>query len=94
MREITYREAIREAVIEEMDRDDFILFSESNTRFIVEVPKKGAKKFEDAMKDSALGLIGQISKKTSLKIKGLGGKEVIDADIQNLKEAWQRPLRW
>lgn len=74
-------------------RDDFILFSESNTRFIVEVEKKKKKEFENSLEGIPLGLIGCISEDKFLKIYGLEGKKIIDLDIYTLKEAWQRPLR-
>jgi len=75
-------------------RNDLILFSESNTRFIVEVKKRDKKKFEAVMRGIPIGLIGCISDRKALKIYGLDCKKVVDADINKLKEAWQRPLRW
>ena len=75
-------------------RNGLILFSESNTRFIVEVKKRDKKKFEAVMRGIPIGLIGCILDKKALKIYGLDCKKVMDADINKLKEAWQRPLRW
>jgi len=79
---------------EEIKRDDFILFSESNTRFIVEVPKKYKAKFETALKGIPFGLIGKVEKGKTFSVKGVSGKEIIRANIDELKEAWQKPLRW
>jgi phosphoribosylformylglycinamidine synthase len=76
-------------------RDDVILFSESNSRFMVEVPKKNKAAFEAVIRGSAFGLIGEVRKATTFKVKGLSGKTVIEADIYKLKEAWQKPLsKW
>jgi len=75
-------------------RDDIILFSESNTRFVAEVRKGDKKKFEDLMKGAPLGLIGKVSSKKYLRIYGVRGNKIIDAGIDKLKEAWQKPLRW
>jgi len=75
-------------------RNDFVLFSESNSRFIVEVEKRNQKKFEGLVKGLPFGLIGCVSKEKDFKIWGLDGKVCVDADIATLKEAWQKPLRW
>ncbi|TBR15660.1 phosphoribosylformylglycinamidine synthase subunit PurL [bacterium] len=75
-------------------RNDLIAFSESNSRFIVEVDKKNQKKFEELLKGVNFGLIGCVSKDKSFKIYGLDGKVCINSDVADLKEAWQKPLRW
>jgi len=75
-------------------RNDFILFSESNSRFVVEVSSKNQKQFERLFKDLPIGLIGCISKDKEFRIHGLAGKICIQADIDELKESWQKPLRW
>ena len=75
-------------------RNDFILFSESNSRFIVEVGKKNQKKFEKILKGIHFGLIGCVSSKKEFKVYGLDGKVCIKTGIDKLKEAWQKPLRW
>jgi len=75
-------------------RNDFILFSESNSRFIVEVSKKHQKDFEKLLKGVSFGLIGCVSKDRQFKVYGLDGKICIQADIEQLKEVWKEPLRW
>ena len=78
----------------DVKKDNVILFSESNTRFIVEVRKAHKKAFEDLMKGIPTGLIGEVSGKKDLRIYGVKGKKIIEAGIAELKEAWQKPLRW
>ncbi len=75
-------------------RNDVLLFSESNSRFIVEVEKSKQKEFERALTGVPLGLIGCLSDKEYFTVHGLNGKVCVKADIAQLKEAWQRPLRW
>jgi phosphoribosylformylglycinamidine synthase len=75
-------------------RNDFILFSESNSRFIVEVAKKNQKAFEKALKGLPFGLIGCVSKNKELKVYGPDNKVCIKAGIEELKDAWKEPLRW
>ncbi|MBM3244862.1 MAG: phosphoribosylformylglycinamidine synthase subunit PurL [Candidatus Omnitrophica bacterium] len=77
-----------------LKRNDYVLFSESNSRFIVEVAKKDQKAFEKQMRGVPLGLIGCVSGKKEFKVYGLDGKICINAKIDGLKEAWQSPLRW
>mgnify|MGYP001600263816 CR=1 FL=1 len=78
----------------EAKRDEVILFSESNTRFIAEVRKEDKKEFENLMKGVTIGLLGEVSEKKDFRVYGLQGKKVIDVNIDKLKEAWQKPLRW
>jgi phosphoribosylformylglycinamidine synthase II len=75
-------------------RNDTVLFSESNTRFIVEVPLKNKKKFKNAMKGVTIGFIGEVKKEDRFKVVGLDGKSiVIDAALKELKDAWQGPFK-
>jgi len=85
---------LKEIPTKNIKRDDLVLFSESNTRFIVEVRKKDKKKFENTMKGIPIGLLGCISNKPYFKIYGLDDRKIIDIGIDKLKEAWQKPLRW
>lgn len=75
-------------------RTDYILFSESNSRFVVEVEKKNQKIFENILKGLPFGLIGCVCAGKDFKVYGLDGKICIKADIDELKEYWQKPLRW
>jgi len=75
-------------------RNDFILFSESNSRFIAEVSKRNQKEFERIMKGIPVGLIGCVSEDKDFKVFGLDRKICIEENIEELKECWQRPLRW
>ena len=85
-----------------------LLFSESNSRFLVEVPQTKAAAFEELLAGVPHALIGEVIAETRLQILGLPRptKElpdepselrttaVIDAPLNELKEAWQKPLRW
>ena len=75
-------------------RDDFILFSESNSRFVVEVEKNKQKDFEKTLKGLPFGLIGCISQEKRLKVYGLKGRLCVNTDINILKEAWRDKLKW
>lgn len=74
-------------------RDDVVLFSESNSRFIVEVASEKKEAFENIMKGSNFGVIGCVSGDKELIISGLKGKEpIVKIDIDTLKETWKRPF--
>jgi len=79
---------------EPIDRDDFILFSESNTRFLVEVSPKDKKDFESALSGVDYAEIGRVMNDKKLEVRGRNSKIVLSAGIAELKEAWQKPLRW
>jgi phosphoribosylformylglycinamidine synthase len=79
---------------EPMDRDDFILFSESNSRFLVEVAPENKGDFDQIMGSTSLAAIGQVTDSELLEIYGVDGRRVVMASINELKEAWQRPIRW
>lgn len=69
-------------------REDEILFSESNSRFLVEVEKKNAKKFEAMAEDCDFARIGVTIKQKKLTIKSKN-KKLISCDLSSLKRAWQ-----
>ena len=92
--EVPYRMSHAARRTPHVKRNDFILFSESNSRFIVEVEKKKQKAFEKMLKGFPFGLVGCVSSNKELRIYGLDGKICVKADIAALKEAWQAPLRW
>ena len=79
---------------ESIERDDFILFSESNTRFIAEVTPEDKQEFERMMSGVAFAEIGRVTDNNKFEVFGLNGKVVLNANIAELKEAWQKPLRW
>lgn len=73
--------------------DLVLLFSESNTRFIVEVEPGNREAFEAAMADIAFCHVGEVTDSMQLEIHS-DGQSLIDAPIGALKEAWQSPLNW
>jgi phosphoribosylformylglycinamidine synthase len=81
-------------VSEKITRNDFILFSESNSRFIVEVAPENKDKFEKTLKGVTYGNIGTTNDTGKFEVTGSNGKKIISETIGDLKEAWQKPLRW
>jgi len=79
---------------EPVDRNDFILFSESNSRFLVEVAAENRYEFEKTLGETSYAVIGQVMDSEALEVYGLNGQLVVKKSIADLKEAWQSPLRW
>ena len=73
-------------------RDDFLLFSETQSRFVVTVCFEKREAFERIFTGWECGLLGKTTSSGIFKVIGLGGKEIIRADIRDLKAAWKRPL--
>ncbi len=79
---------------EPIARNDAILFSESNTRFIVEVVPEDSQQFEEAMKGVALAAIGEVTGSDKFEVYGLGEEKLVSVSLMELKGAWQKPLGW
>ncbi len=69
------------------------MFSESNTRFIVEVTPENQAEFEATMAGVQLANIGIVTGIDRLEVS-CGGKLRIDSGLSSLKFAWQNPLDW
>ncbi len=52
---------------EAVDRDDYVLFSESNTRFLVEIAPQNKAAFEEMMANADCAQIGQVTRDKLLK---------------------------
>ncbi|MBU2044759.1 MAG: phosphoribosylformylglycinamidine synthase subunit PurL [Candidatus Omnitrophica bacterium] len=65
-----------------------ILFSESPTRFIVEVKKENQKAFESALAGLPLGLIGCVCDEKKLVIYNHQQKEVVNSQVEDLRRSW------
>jgi phosphoribosylformylglycinamidine synthase len=78
----------------EVDRDDTLLFSESQSRFVVTVAPEAKGTFEKIMEGNSFCQAGKVLSEPSFKVKGLSGMPIIEERICDLKEAWQRPLRF
>ena len=76
----------------ELSRNDSVLFSESNSRFLVEVPEKRREDFEALMKDSACGAIGRVTKEEHLSVNGLSGEKAVHAELHELRRRWKGVL--
>jgi phosphoribosylformylglycinamidine synthase len=73
-------------------RDDHILFSESNTRFLCEVKKDKKREFEMMFAGLPFSAIGRTNSSNRLKVYGTNGKKIIDAALDLLRKTWKLGL--
>ena len=85
---------LRMVPAEGLDRTDFLLFSETQSRFVVTVSPENCSLFEACMKSSTCSRVGSVRPDGRFSIVGLQGSEVIATDIAALKRSWQKTLEW
>ncbi len=75
--------------------DEVLLFSESATRFVIEVRPDKAAVFQASVdSDIPLTQLGRTCKEPHLRIAGTNGEWIIWSELARLKDAWQKPMRW
>jgi phosphoribosylformylglycinamidine synthase len=80
---------LRRVPADNLNRDDFIMFSESNSRFLVEVPEKCEEDFETVMKGIDYAKVGKVTKTPRLCVYGLDGNTIVDTSISELLTCWK-----
>ncbi len=74
--------------------DEAKLFSESPTRFLVEVKPENATAFEVCFAGVPVTRVGVTVSDARLRVAGANGEWLLWVKLGVLKEAWQKPLRW
>ena len=72
-------------------RDDFLLFSESNGRLLVEVPSEHRRAFECVMGGSVFSRIGDVKGDKLLTVRR-GADVLFEIPLNDLIRAWKTPL--
>lgn len=81
---------------EAITRSDHVLFSESNTRFLVEVAPERCEEFERTMEGFAVARVGEVTVEQRFEVFGIAnraGQKIVSADINDLKASWQAPFK-
>jgi phosphoribosylformylglycinamidine synthase len=78
-----------EAAEKGFDPDSTRLYSQSCSRLLVEVAEGSAAAFERAFQGLPCAAIGRTSTETKLRIRGSAGGILVDADIEELRRAFQ-----
>ena len=79
-------------VTKDAGRNDFVLFSESNSRFLVEVLKGQAGQFESITRGIPRAVVGEVTDERRLCVYGLRNERVLDADLNELLNVWKHGL--
>jgi phosphoribosylformylglycinamidine synthase len=74
--------------------DEQRLFSESTTRFLVEVKPENAAAFEASFVGLPIIRLGATVAEPRLRVASANKEWLIWVKLSELKEAWQKPLRW
>ena len=74
--------------------EEILLFSESTTRFLVEVAPGDTAELEERFRGLPCARVGQTCAERRLQIAGQTGDRIVSAPLSDLKEAWQKTLRW
>jgi len=75
--------------VEGISRNDFVLFSESNSRFLVEVSQDDQGNFEELMKGVKFGKIGRVIDNNNFEIMGLKREKIVYTTTDSLRSAWK-----
>ncbi len=76
----------------EIKRNDFVLFSESNSRFLMEVPERHAENLEALLNDNLCSEIGRVVKSRHFSVYGLSGRKEVDIGLEDLRTCWKSAL--
>jgi phosphoribosylformylglycinamidine synthase len=79
-------------LLHSQEREDFLLFSESNSRLIVEVSPSKQKSFEKLMKGIPFCRIGRTTKLKEFVVTGRN-KVLIAEKLDTLRNVWKEPLK-
>lgn len=69
-----------------------LLFSESNSRYLVEVEPAQENAFLEVMEGLPVTRVGRVTDSRRFRVLGLDGRLVVDADLDDLARAWRTGL--
>jgi len=71
-----------------------LLFSESPTRFLLEIDPANTAKLATIFAHVPLTQVGQVTSNGRFRVTGAGANLLMDTECTLLKSAWQKPLAW
>ena len=81
-------------VSDDVTREDEALFSESNSRLVLEVAPEAREALERALGEAPFACIGRTTDQKRLVAIGRDGKNVIDAALDELRTVWKETFKW
>lgn len=76
-----------------LERNDEILFSESQSRFLVTVAPQNKEAFEKLFQDQPIAQIGQVTDDQTLKITSKQGQEILNLTVEQLTTAYKKTFK-
>ncbi len=73
-------------------RDDLVMYSETPGRLVVSVRRHLAERFEEEMGGVIMACVGRVTEEPNMVLRGLDGKDLVNESLENLKQAWKKPL--
>ena len=77
---------------EGIDYDWAILFSESQSRFVVEVPHARLGELRTILGDVPHGVIGRVTEDERIRIHGRDLTTMVDVSVHDARRAWKEPI--
>ncbi|HMP91065.1 MAG TPA: AIR synthase-related protein [Kiritimatiellia bacterium] len=77
---------------DEKSGDDVLLFSESNSRFIITCPPDQSGRLEQKLSDLPLYRVGVVRNDRQFNITGVRGSPVVETDIERLRKTYRATL--
>jgi len=75
-------------------RDDYILFSETASRFIITIRPEARRELEKIMAGNIIGKVGSVTGDDMFEVAGISGQPIIREPISALRNAWQKTLNF
>jgi phosphoribosylformylglycinamidine synthase len=73
-------------------RDDYLLFSESQSRFVLTIREADLDRFKKRFRALSYGIVGKVTDEPRMKVRGIYGAAIMDIETGRLKEAWLAPF--
>ncbi len=78
---------------ENIDREDYLLFSESQSRLIVTIDPKRKEEFEKHFANHTFAQIGKINEDQMVTFTGFNEKEAIKTNVKNLEDHYKKTFK-
>ncbi|MBN2568004.1 MAG: phosphoribosylformylglycinamidine synthase, partial [Deltaproteobacteria bacterium] len=77
-----------------IERNDELIFSESQSRFVVTVHPEKQEDFLNRLEGHTLACVGAVTEEGIFRVTGINNKVIIREKIEDLKQVWQEPLNF
>jgi phosphoribosylformylglycinamidine synthase len=79
---------------EDADADEVLLFSETPTRFLLEIEPRHFDAVAKALRNTRFGMLGTITPTPNLKVRSIRSGFLMDEPVAKLQQSWLKTLDW